>query len=247
MDTKVDKVAKNYSQKLKDVVSECLDEIFVKEADKIAVEIRNIKIARLKLIISIPEMDHYLETIDSHILSLLENLFLHSVCEFDSKYLKDEYGYLMYYYGWYYGKNSASEAITWYAMSAGCNFPKAMNILAQYNKMGIHIEKNLQQAINLYDKSASLGNINAMIHMARYYLVGAEPWISKDETKAIQMYRRLVNENNNPYAMFHLAYCYENGIALDKDIDKAQELYQKSCELEPKLNPSKSAINNLLK
>ena len=54
--------------------------------------------------------------------------------------------------------------------------------------------------------------------------------INKDYSKALELFKEAANDDE-PNAMCYLASMYENGIEVEKDLNKAIEYYKKASEL----------------
>lgn len=68
-----------------------------------------------------------------------------------------------------------------------------------------------------------------MLAMCAWYLVGSEPYLSKDDNEAFEWAKRAAN-CNLPKAQFALANFYEKGIGCIKNINEAQSWYKKAAE-----------------
>lgn len=87
---------------------------------------------------------------------------------------------------------------------------------------GLGTEKNEEKAFEYLDESANAGNVFAA------YIVGNMYWdgnsvVEKDKKIAVDYYKLA---DGNPYAHYKLGYAYENGIEVEKDMDRANKEYK---------------------
>ncbi|MCD8296977.1 MAG: sel1 repeat family protein [Prevotella sp.] len=107
--------------------------------------------------------------------------------------------------------------------------PEAQYTLGMYYLEGKNgVEKDLFESSLWFKKSSELGYANSQYEFA-ISLMEARG-ILKDIPFAISLLEE-ASEQNNPQALFKLGLCYENGIGVSKNIDKAKELY-KRCPLD---------------
>ncbi|MDY6300862.1 MAG: sel1 repeat family protein, partial [Bacteroidales bacterium] len=55
----------------------------------------------------------------------------------------------------------------------------------------------------------------------------------QDYNEAVRLYREAA-QRGIPASKYHLGYCYENGLGVDKDMDQAVKLYRESADAEPR-------------
>lgn len=98
---------------------------------------------------------------------------------------------------------------------------------------GRHVKQNYEEALQWWSKAAKQGNIQAIGNMGLCYQTGHG--IGADSLKATQLYQRsiqggnktLFNQNveqakkGNVFSNMLIASCYQNGIGVTKDADKA--------------------------
>ncbi|MDY0115991.1 MAG: hypothetical protein RBR59_00265 [Sulfurimonadaceae bacterium] len=70
----------------------------------------------------------------------------------------------------------------------------------------------------------------AMFLNADDFEVGKKAYQTSDYAKAKNLFEVTCHQNNNPQACAILAVMYVNGQGVKKDINKAKELYKKSCD-----------------
>ncbi len=77
---------------------------------------------------------------------------------------------------------------------------------------------------------ASLGDAGALICKANFLIEGFST--EKNESMAFDIFNTLSKaDNSKPFAFFRIAQCFENGIAVDKDLDAAVYFYKKAAGL----------------
>jgi tetratricopeptide (TPR) repeat protein len=103
-----------------------------------------------------------------------------------------------------------------------------MNLAYIYEKGHHPNGKNIEKAVELYEKSIKLKNTKAMHILARIYQSGIHP-DGKNTKKAIKLYKKAIKlgNNNNINSMNNLAVIYYDL----KNFKKAIELFEKATEL----------------
>lgn len=132
--------------------------------------------------------------------------------------------------------------------------------LAKFYETGVHVPKDIAQAIQWYQKSAEQHHSYALNNLGYYYFVGED--IAKDEQKGIELWT-IASQQNNLHAIMNLgqtylekndaqgmiwfkkaseqnfapaflvlSWVYENGLdGVEVDKDLAYEYLQKSAEM----------------
>ena len=98
-----------------------------------------------------------------------------------------------------------------------------------------YLEKDIEDALTLLEKSASQDNPDALNFLAQIYLNGEG--VNQDYEKAYQYALHATNIGYE-YHSLYLGSFYEAGIVVDKDLDKAIECYQTAA----KANNTKAQI-----
>jgi TPR repeat protein len=92
-------------------------------------------------------------------------------------------------------------------------------------------EKDIDEALRLYDISNNLNNIYTMDMLGKFYELGL--YVEKDIFKAVELYKKGI-ELKNSLSYVNLANILVDGNAgIDKDVNRAIELLKKSLELKP--------------
>lgn len=87
-------------------------------------------------------------------------------------------------------------------------------------------KKDMNEALELYEKAANLGLIASMSNLAMCYFNNLK--IPKDDLKAYYWFKQASNKGF-PKAQYYLAYFYERGIITKKDMEIAIKLYKSSA------------------
>lgn len=133
------------------------------------------------------------------------------------------------------------KSFNWYYSSASHGNSYAQNNIAGMYEHGYFVEKNIDKAFYWYTQSANQGNNYAQVNLGNIYLYG-EKNIKKDEEKAFYLYIKS-SEFENEVAYFNLGFMYENGIFVNKDINKSIYYYKKSAD--KKYKPAIEKIKDL--
>lgn len=119
--------------------------------------------------------------------------------------------------------------ITWLIRAASNNNFEAMSLLAKEYILGKYISKDYSKAYDLLCKLESSGEkAENECHGNFFAMLGimfeTGTIASKDTKKAIYYYAKGI-QWNDPVAEFRLGRCFEKGIGVDVDLQKAQEYY----------------------
>ncbi|RGB36197.1 kinase-like domain-containing protein [Rhizophagus diaphanus] len=110
-------------------------------------------------------------------------------------------------------------------------------LLGYFNFQGIIGEANKQEASELFQKAAKLGNNAAQYNLANMYIDGEG--VDKDYKKAFELSLGLA-EKEYLSGINLLGYCYKYGIGTDINEQKSFESYQKAANL-----GNSNGLNNL--
>ena len=92
-----------------------------------------------------------------------------------------------------------------------------------YNTIGI---QNIPEIVKMYEKSAKLGNIDAMNYIGSAYYWGNG--VPKNYYKAVEFYTKAA-KNGNVTSMYNLGHCYLFGNGIKKDYFKAVYWFKKAA------------------
>ena len=119
----------------------------------------------------------------------------------------------------YENNNNWKDAITWYNRAAEQNFAPAQVKLGTCIVQG-HTNKIFSDAIEWYRKAAEQGNAEALFCLGQ---------LCSDYSEAVKWYRLSARQGYAP-AKACLAFCYETGNGVEKNIIEALVLYQEAAK-----------------
>src|ERR1043166_5523879 len=108
------------------------------------------------------------------------------------------------------------------------NHLNSIYLLGYFNYHGIETNINMQNAFELYQKAAELGNDVAQFDLANMYIDGYG--VNKNYNKAFEISKKLA-EKEYSSGISLLGYCHNNGIGTSIDNKMAFKLYQKAADL----------------
>ena len=129
---------------------------------------------------------------------------------------------------YYYGRGvtqNYNEAIKWYRKAAEQGDTNAQNNLGICYKYGEGVTQDYTEAIKWFYKAAEQGDTNAQNNLGDCYYYGQG--VSQNHSEAIKWYRKAIEYTTGGIRC--LAYSYENGYSVEKDINKAIELYRQAA------------------
>jgi TPR repeat protein len=103
--------------------------------------------------------------------------------------------------------------------------PSAEEIFNQ--GMDAYEAEDYAKAVELWHKSADMGNDNAQNALGNCYLYGNG--VPQDDKKAAEWYRKSADQGHE-FAQNNLAMCYYNGNGVPQDFKKAAEWFRKSAD-----------------
>ena len=114
------------------------------------------------------------------------------------------------------------DAFNWFSKAAEQGQADATyyigNIYHHPTGLGL-VEPSDEKAITYYQKAAELGSAKAMCELGWRYRQGTVA-LEKDPAKAIELFQKAA-ELGEPEASYWLARCYQFGIGVEKDLEKA--------------------------
>ena len=136
------------------------------------------------------------------------------------------------YYNNYYESHKTSvknkyEAFKWYRRGAISREKYAKYNLARLYEKDTGISLNYEKAFILYYELATLQEPYALAcnEIGRSFLGGHG--VKKDAKQAVLWFKKGANLNE-PWSIDNLAYCYENGEGVKKDLEKAEKLRKRA-------------------
>jgi len=107
--------------------------------------------------------------------------------------------------------------------------------LADLYRFGVGVEKNQKKAFDLYSKVINSDSLSeeqrndARAKLGTYYLQGGV--VSKDAFVGVSLFQKsIIGASSSPLGMFFLGYCLYNGLGIDINKDKAQEMFQSAAK-----------------
>ncbi|CAK9439165.1 uncharacterized protein LODBEIA_P33890 [Lodderomyces beijingensis] len=123
-------------------------------------------------------------------------------------------------------------ALELYAQAAALGHTQSAAILGSHYEFGDAegiIPQDANLSIHYYTQAALGGDANAMLSMCAWYLVGADPYLPKDEGEAFEWAKRAA-ACNLAKAQFALANFYQKGIGCQENQAEAQFWYKKAAQ-----------------
>lgn len=103
--------------------------------------------------------------------------------------------------------------------------PDGHYLVASMYKDGVYVPQNWSRWLQYIRSAANLGSSDAQADLGFSYLYGLqEAGISQDAASAIPWLRK-ASDQNNDRAAFNLGFCYECGVGVPKDEEKALHYY----------------------
>lgn len=103
-------------------------------------------------------------------------IWLHRAAEAGNVYAQNELGHL------YESINKSSDAVKWFREASEKGLPLAQNNLATMYRLGKGVDKNIDEALRLYELAAKNGNLIAKFKLGYIYYLGKEA--AQDKNKA---------------------------------------------------------------
>jgi len=133
-------------------------------------------------------------------------------------------------------KINEKKAVELFKLAATQKYANAFFNLGICWEKGVVVEKNSKRAAFWYEEAAKQGNVNAYVNLGLLYMLEANDlkknedvsW-KKKEQEAFELFK-LAADRGNPYAQLILGDCYERGMGVQKDCEKAVQLYQLSAD-----------------
>lgn len=131
-------------------------------------------------------------------------------------------------------------AMDLYIQSASLGYRPAATLLGQIYETGNEtVPQDTSLSVHYYTQAALKGDPVAMLGLCAWYLLGAEPAFTKDESEAFQWALRAAQQGY-PKGQFTLGYFYEKGKGCELNMESAWKWYQKAAD-----NRDLRAINKM--
>lgn len=148
--------------------------------------------------------------------------------------------------------NDGFVGVSWLRESALNGFSRAQLILGQLYETGKLLQRDPDEALNLYTTAAEQGDCEAEFFLGLHYLgnhfdVQTNSWNYKGQkdTSAAIFWLRHAGEHGDPDAQAELGRLYESGEGVDQDYVAAVFWYQKAAEHSVDLGGAGQGRNNL--
>lgn len=128
---------------------------------------------------------------------------------------------------YYYQQKKYKQAAIWYGKAGKQGQATACVSLGYLYLYGLGINKNAQNAIQLFSYAAQQENPYGMAAMGILYLKGEV--IKRDEFQAYLLLNEAAKKNDKA-ALYYLGVMHEQGIFVRRDYTKAREYYKKAYE-----------------
>ena len=120
------------------------------------------------------------------------------------------------------------KALELYHQAADCGLGKAMNCIGECFWNGEGVEQDLNQALEWFEKGAKAGHPEAQFNAAWFWDEGLTG--EKDSAKAVHWYSKLLEQKLPSRECWingvnNLGECYRYGRGVEKDLNRAIELY----------------------
>lgn len=121
--------------------------------------------------------------------------------------------------------------VDWLKKAVAQGNAEAFDRLGECYSYGWGVEKDSAKAMELYLTGVDKGNVECVDSLANLFeaLYEKDEVGKEDQSKVLLSLKRLA-ESDCSLACYYLGRFYENGLGVDRDIEKAKELYQKAAD-----------------
>lgn len=121
-------------------------------------------------------------------------------------------------------------ALSWFLKAAKCDVLEAMYTLGIMYEQGIGTEIDEDKAFMYYEMAANGGDSEGLYRVGMIYFNG-ELKRNQSYEQAMEWFHRAAN-NFQVDALYNLAYCYENALGVEKNLEQAIRYYKQAALLE---------------
>lgn len=125
-------------------------------------------------------------------------------------------------------EKSISEAVKWYKLAAEKEHPLALNMLSYLYAAGEGVPKDEKLAVQMCQKAAELGQLEAQRNLANMLLEGKNGF-AKNSALAAEWYGKAA-KGGNVDAQLSLAHLYYDGDGVPQDYEEAERLYELAAQ-----------------
>ncbi|MDE5593690.1 MAG: sel1 repeat family protein [Clostridiales bacterium] len=120
-----------------------------------------------------------------------------------------------------YAPDKSKTAVKYMKKAAEGNHTAALFNLGYYYELGAYLPKDLKKAKSFYERAAEAGDEDAAMRL------GILEVKSGDAAAGFKLFEDRANNKSDLCAKYNMAICYEKGIGVEADMDKALDIY---CE-----------------
>jgi TPR repeat protein len=129
----------------------------------------------------------------------------------------------LYYYGARGLPRDYPRALRYYEQAAALGDQSGLCGAAGMYLKGEGVPANATYAVSLYETASEMGSIRALNGLGYMYFYGQS--VPQNQTKAFEYFLAAAGYETDGDSMFNAAHCLENGIGVEKDMDRAVQLY----------------------
>lgn len=126
----------------------------------------------------------------------------------------------------YFERGNYDMALPMLQQAAKSGSLPALNALGQMYENGLGVTADKTIMMNMYTKAVAGGHVPAIINLASYY------YKNGNTPKAIELWEKGV-KLGDPFCMMKMGRCYELGVGVTVDLNRAEDLYYRASQVSP--------------
>lgn len=126
----------------------------------------------------------------------------------------------------YFERGNYDMALPMLQQAAKSGSLPALNALGQMYENGLGVTADKTIMMNMYTKAVAGGHVPAIINLASYY------YKNGNTPKAIELWEKGV-KLGDPFCMMKMGRCYELGVGVTVDLNRAEDLYYRASHVSP--------------
>lgn len=126
----------------------------------------------------------------------------------------------------YFERGNYDMALPMLQQAAKSGSLPALNALGQMYENGLGVTADKTIMMNMYTKAVAGGHVPAIINLASYY------YKNGNTPKAIELWEKGV-KLGDPFCMMKMGRCYELGVGVPVDLNRAEDLYYRASQVSP--------------
>jgi SEL1 protein len=134
----------------------------------------------------------------------------------------------LYYYGARGLPRDQGMALDYFNQAAAHGDTSGMCGAASMYLKGEGTPANVSRAIELFENATRNGSVRAYNGLGYLYFFGSQ--VPKNETKAYEYFRIAASYENDGDALFNTGFCLENGMGVEKSLEKAISYYSMAAK-----------------